>query len=137
MRRLVAFLCAAAVTFVPGRGRADCAAPSLRATPATVRAGGRVLLTGEHWTSACNDTAGGCLGLGGEREVDEIQGVSLELVMRGSPPVELRSVDLTEAESFAVKVRIPPTLEPGSHTLRARAAPTGDLASADVTVVAR
>lgn len=140
MRRLALLVCLGVVAVGPQAGNASCAAPSVRAAPSERRAGQLVLITGEAWTSGCDDVVTSCSGCGaceqpGAVEPEEMESITLELVRPGTPPIELRTLGREQLGSFAEELRLPPDLEPGRYRVVARAAPTGDRAWARLLIV--
>jgi hypothetical protein len=140
VRRLALLVGLAVVAIGPQASRASCAAPTVNAEPDARRAGQLVLITGESWTTGCDDVGGMCSGCGsceppGVVEPEEMESVTIELVGRGIEPVELETLGRDELGSFALELRLPRDLEPGRYRVVARAAPTGERSSARLAIV--
>ncbi len=127
MRRLVVLLCLAAVTVVPQRGVAGCSGPTVDVAPNARRAGQLVLVTGRHWVGFCDDEGEtcGCTGCSDDDGRQETERVVLEL-RRGGSSIPLKTVDVSETDSFALEVRLPRDLESGRYRVVGRGIPAGD-----------
>ena len=101
----------------------DCAGPSIGLRPRTVHAGERVLVRGDAWGDACNDTGvavGPCSFRGGPPLGEPQQDIRLFLTgPRASTRLPLGVVDASESYDFETEVTIP-KVEPGKYRLIAR-----------------
>ena len=103
----------------------DCAGPSIELRPKTAHAGDEVVVRGDSWGDACNDTG---VGIGpcsfSEPTLGEPQeNIHLFLVERGGLRLALGEVDATESYDFETEVTIP-TVAPGDYRLVARTSET-------------
>ena len=106
LRLLVAVMAVVATMSISPWAAADCAAPDVSTSTRSASPGEEIVVVGQHWADACNDTQGpGCnpppLG-------DPIQDIHLQLMnMRSGRSFPLVTVNATSDHDFEATIEIP------------------------------